>query len=130
MVGKVDVSDDGIRRFVVRHYRYDPERHERRHVLVAAFDSDREYEDCLASVEAAIGARRASGERVDPREHASGTVREPGDDALAAKGRLVSRALRHGVSPGPRLDQVELPQNLAVMDIGEPAAKPDAADES
>jgi hypothetical protein len=29
---------------VVRHYRFDPARRERRHVVVAAFDNKREFE--------------------------------------------------------------------------------------
>ncbi len=28
-MGRVDPEDDGVRRFVARHYRYDPQRHER-----------------------------------------------------------------------------------------------------
>jgi hypothetical protein len=43
-VAEVDPDDDSIRRFIVRHYRYDPDRHERRHVVVAAFDSEREFD--------------------------------------------------------------------------------------
>jgi hypothetical protein len=114
-VGVVDARDDSIRRFIVRHYRYDPERRERRHVVVAAFDSHTEMEACLRAVDAQIAARRAAGEPVDAKEHASGTTREAGDDRLAANGRMVSRALGHGVRPGPWLEQIELPRNMWVM---------------
>jgi hypothetical protein len=44
---RVDPQDDSIRRWVVHHYRYDPHRRERRHVLISAnmallqFDDDR-----------------------------------------------------------------------------------------
>ena len=114
-MGTVDVGDDGIRRFVVRHYRYDPARRERRHVVVAAFDNRREFEACLASVDAEIRNRRAAGERVDAMEHASGVVREPGDDQLAANGHALRRAMEHGVGPHPWLDEMELPRNMALM---------------
>lgn len=114
-MGKVDVDDDGIRRFVVRHYRYDPARRERRHVVVAAFDNRREFNACLASVDAEIRKRRAAGERVETTEHASGIVREPGADRLAANGHVLRRAVEHGVDPRPWLDEMELPRNMALL---------------
>jgi len=118
-MGTVDVGDDGIRRFVVRHYRYDPERRERRHVVVAAFDNRREFEAFLASVDAEIRNRRATGEQVDANEHASGSVREPGDDQLAANGHVFRRAMEHGVDPSARLDEMQLPRNMALLSSGD-----------
>jgi hypothetical protein len=38
-VVKVDPTDDTIDRWIVLWYRFDPERHERRHTIVAAFDN-------------------------------------------------------------------------------------------
>ena len=40
----VDPDDDSTRRWVLRHYKYDPDRRERRHVTVGAFDTKREFE--------------------------------------------------------------------------------------
>jgi hypothetical protein len=37
-MARVDPEDDTIWRFIACHYRYDPQRQERRHVVVAAFD--------------------------------------------------------------------------------------------
>jgi hypothetical protein len=65
----VDPDDDSIRRYVVSSYRYDPDRHERRHVIVAAFDTKREFKACLADVHAEIEARMERGEPVEPNEH-------------------------------------------------------------
>jgi hypothetical protein len=118
-MGTVDVGDDGIRRFVVRHYRYDPARRERRHVVVAAFDNRREFEEGLASVDAELKRRRAAGERVEANEHASGIVREPGDDQLAANGHVLRRAMEHGVDPRPWLDEMEPPRNMALLSSGD-----------
>jgi hypothetical protein len=114
-MGTVDVGDDDIRRFVVRHYRYDPARRERRHVVVAAFDNRREFEACLASVDAGLARRRAAGEPLEANEHASGIVREPGDDRLAANGHVLRRAMEHGVAPRPWLDELDLPRNIALL---------------
>jgi hypothetical protein len=55
-MARVDPDDDSRRRYIVKHYRYDPERRERRHVVVAAFDSRREYKaSCRPSQRNSIG---------------------------------------------------------------------------
>lgn len=114
-MSRVDPANDDVVRFVVWHYRYDPERRERRHVLVAAFDNEQEFRVCMDDLRADFWRRKGSGELVDAREHASGTVREPGYLRRAANGHLVMRALQHGVSPGPWLDELELPSNIGVL---------------
>jgi hypothetical protein len=113
-VARVDPEDDDVLRFIVHHYRYDPERHERRHLVVAAFDNEQEFLICIGAVRAEIEQRKRRGEPVDPREHASGAVHEAGYRHRAANGHLVMRALRSGVKPGPWLDQLELPSNVSV----------------
>lgn len=105
--------DDSIKRFIVQHYRYDPQRRERRHVVEAAFDNEREFLACIDRVRAEIERRREAGEPVDPREHASGVVHEPGYLRRAANGHLVMRAIRHGVT-GRWIEDLELPSNMSV----------------
>jgi hypothetical protein len=51
---------------------------------------------------------------VDPREHISGHVMEPGHLARAANGHLLRRAVEHGVRPD-RLRSLELPSSIAVF---------------
>lgn len=111
----VDPADDGIRRFVVRHYRYDPERRERRHVVVAAVDNEVEFHALIESVEADIRRRRMAGEPVGRNEHASGTVYEPGDRQRAAAGHVLRRMIEHGVAPGTRAEVPQLPPNIALL---------------
>ena len=113
-VARVDPEDDDIRRFIVHHYRYDPQRRERRHLVVAAFDNEPEFRACMASVHAEIGRRRDRGEPVDPREHVSGVVHEPGYLRRAANGHLVTRAIRHGAA-GSWIGELELPANMSVV---------------
>jgi hypothetical protein len=112
-VARVDPEDDSIERFIVRHYRYDPQRRERRHVVVAAFDNDAEFRACMEDVQAEIGRRREAGEPVDPGEHAWGNVHEPGYLRRAANGHLISRAISHGVA-GWWIEELELPSNMSV----------------
>lgn len=118
-MARVDAEDDSIRRFVVRHYRYDPVRHERRHVVVAAFDNEREFMALLESIRADIEKRRAAGEPVDRNEHASGTVHEPGYRRRAATGHFVTRSMAHGVDPRPWIDAKDLPSNIVLFSLDE-----------
>jgi len=108
---RVDPNDDSIRRWVLRHYRYDPHRRQRRHVIVAAFDNKREFEAAMAQEQRSLTQRQEHGG--DPREHLTGTVLEPGDQARARTGRLVRRSIEHGVDPWPLIDEQDLPRNIA-----------------
>jgi hypothetical protein len=82
-------------------------------VDAAAFDNEPEYQACAAAREE-IERRRGDGGPVDPREHVSGVVQEPGCRRRAANGRLVWRAIAHGVAPG-RLDGLDLPGNVSFV---------------
>ncbi len=111
----VDVEDDSIRRFVVRHYRYDPMRHERRHVVVAAFDNEAEFLALLESIRDDIERRRAAGEPVGHNEHPSGSVYESGDRRRAATGHLIRKMMAHGVDPRPWIDPNDVPMNVGFL---------------
>lgn len=120
IVAKVDVQDDTIRRFVVRHYRYDPQRHERRHIVVDAFDSEVEFLACMESVRGDIEQRRSAGGPVDRQEHVVGVVYEPGDRRRAATGHLLRRMMEHGVDPRPWIDMFDLPSNIGFLSADGP----------
>ncbi|GAA1903395.1 hypothetical protein [Lapillicoccus jejuensis] len=126
-MAEVDPEDDSIERFVVYHYRYDPQRSERRNVVVAAYDDAGEFEARVDHENARLRGRAARGERIDPREHISGTVLPPGYARLAARARLVRRANVRGVAPGRRLDRLELPDSVAVLRPVTEQDDPDAA---
>jgi hypothetical protein len=113
-VARVDPEDDTIWRSIACHYRYDPQRRERWHVVVATFDNRAEYFACVEGIGEEIARRRERGEPVDPREHASGVVHEPGHLRRAANGHLVMRAIRHGAT-GRWIEELELPSNMSVM---------------
>jgi len=105
----------------VRHYRYDPQRRERRHVVVAAFDNEREFQACMDGVQAEIKHRREAGEPVERSEHASGVLHEVGYLRRAANGHLVTRAIRHGVA-GRWIEELELPSSMSVVRAERPSA--------
>ena len=114
----VDPEDDDIRRFVVHHYRYDPERHERRHVLVGAFDNAAEARGCFNRVGADIDRRREADSGFDRREYVSSRTLEPGDRRREASSRLLRRTIRHGVTPGDWADDLELPSSTSLLRFG------------
>jgi hypothetical protein len=112
----VDPKDDSVTRWVVHHYRYDPDRRERRHVLVDAFDNEQEFEARLRELSRQIEDRRRAG-RGERSEHATGTVWEPGHLSRAATGHMVRRAIEHGADPSRLLATGELPQNMTLLEF-------------
>ena len=89
-MARVDDTDDSLDRFVLRHYRHDPERHERRHVPVAAFDNEAEALEALDAEDAELAARRSRGD-ADEREHFTVIHLPPGDHAEQRARRGASR---------------------------------------
>jgi hypothetical protein len=87
---------------------------------VAAFDNEDEFIELIHAIEADIKQRAAAGGFVDRNEHASGMCLEPGHSRAAARGRFITRSLRHGVAPGPWLSAVQPPSNMWVMQLGDP----------
>jgi hypothetical protein len=108
----VDADDDTIARWVVHHYRYDPARHQRRNVIVAAFDNEQEFDLELKTRSAGLRAEQAAGARSD-REQISGTVLPAGYLAAAARGHAVRKAVQHGAAI--RIQSKELPKSLAFL---------------
>jgi hypothetical protein len=114
-VARVDPDNDDIRRYVVHRYAYDPQRHERRHQVVAAFDNSREFEAPCDREAAELERRRATGINVDRFEHISGTILQPGAKRRAQEQRLIRRAFEHGLSYDPRLQHRRRPACGAVL---------------
>jgi len=115
-VAAVDPDDDGVERYVVRRYSYDPERRERRHQAIAAFDNKREFRRLLNRLAGDLQRRRDAGEPVDPREHYTGLMLEPGYRHRQQEGRLLRDAIRHGATiSDDLLAQLDLPSNTSLM---------------
>jgi GNAT superfamily N-acetyltransferase len=117
----IDPDDDEIRRYVVRRYAYDPQRHERRHQVIAAVDNEREYRAVLKEADTQLRRRRAAGEAIEACEHISGVVLEPGHRRLQQNGRLLRRAIQHGADIDELLRHLELPPNVGVIRAGQPS---------
>lgn len=113
-VPTVDPDDDSVWRWVLQHYRLDPQGRQRRNVIVAAYDNAAEFDAALAANSERIQVEIDAGDR-DRREHVGGVVWHPGYHAEQARGRLVRDAVAHGVDPRPLLDDAPLPSNVVVF---------------
>jgi hypothetical protein len=92
VVPEVEPDDDDVQRYIVYHYRYDDERHERRNVVVAAYDNESEFLARIDALNDELRARAARGEG-DPRETVSGAVLGPGYRRQALAQRWDARRL-------------------------------------
>jgi hypothetical protein len=107
-VAQVDPDDDGIDRWVVRRYAYDPLRHERRHQVMAAFDNEGQFQVLLAQSREQLQQRRDTGDDIDIREHYSGVHLEPGYRQCQQNRRLSWRAIARA-NPDAVRERLELP---------------------
>jgi hypothetical protein len=112
-VAEVDPDDDTIARWVVAHYRYDAERRERRHVVVAAFDNPHEFHADIDARADQLRARTESGEDVDRLERITGRIYAAGYRRQQRDAHLLKRAIEHGVAPV--LDDLDLPPNVSAV---------------
>ncbi len=113
-MGQVDPDDDTIWRWVLHHYRFDDARNERRNVVVAAYDNEREFNAEFERYVEQIQGEIKAGTR-SSRENVSGVALKPGYREEHARGHSVRRAMEHGVDPSPLLDDGPLPSNMALL---------------
>ena len=76
-------------RWIVRWYRYDATRKERRHILVAAFDNEMEFLERIGIETEELRRREAAGE-AEGIEHVTGVRQTPGY-AAAMRARRQAR---------------------------------------
>lgn len=99
IVAEVDPEDDSIGRYVVRHYAYDPARHERRHQTTVAFDDRMEFEAHIDDANARLRALKAADRDVDPLEYYGGVFKPAGEDHHQRLRRIAQAAIKHGAQP-------------------------------
>ncbi|MCP2032404.1 hypothetical protein L1277_002507 [Okibacterium sp. HSC-33S16] len=115
-MASVDPTDDSLWRWVLYEYRFDPERNQKRNVVVAAFDNEdefrRAFDDHLGRLHAelAAGTRSSFGS-------VTGRTMPPGHLAAQKRGHDVRRAIEHGVDPAPVLRHGPLPEGMAVLSL-------------
>ena len=101
LVAVVDADDDSIEWWIVRRYAHDPYRHERRHIVVAAFDDEFDFNACMFSSWLGLEARKAAGQD-EPGEHITGVHLEPGYAARQRARRIAAKAFVRRSSSRPR----------------------------
>lgn len=113
-MAKVDPDDDSIDRWVVQHYRYDPDRRERRHVVVAAFDNPNEFDADIEERATQLRTRKERGDDVDHVEYISGMMHQSGYRRLQENAHLLKRAIEHGVAL-VGVEDLGLPSNVGFI---------------
>jgi hypothetical protein len=108
-MAEVDPDDDEILRFAVCWYRYDPERHERRHCVVAAFDNEGEMLHRMDLEGQALRVRRGRGEAEEVEHIITGRVKRPGNKRKADVDRARRRPLSLGSDPWVNNRPIDLP---------------------
>jgi len=98
-VAEVDPDDDSIGRYIVRHYAYDPARHERRHQTIVAFDDRMEFEAHIHDANARLRILRAADGDLDPLEYYSGVFKPAGEDHHQRLRRIAQAAIEHRAQP-------------------------------
>lgn len=78
-MASIDANDDTKTRWIVYHYRYDPERRERRYVVVACFDKRREWNRFIGEAGRQLQEAMEAG-TAEAKEHISGRPRPAGYD--------------------------------------------------
>jgi hypothetical protein len=101
-------------RYVVMHYAYDEQNHERTSRVVTAFDNEAEYQEYVTAAAAALQRRRQAGS-VDSKEKIGGVEWPAGYHAQQQRRRLGRRAVAHGAT---------VPDELAETDYVVRAIKP------
>ncbi len=87
--------------------------------LPAVDNGSGEYRALLKEVDTQMhGRRQAAGEEIDPCEHISGVVLEPGYRRLQQNGRLLRRLFNTVPTSMKLLGHLELPRNVGVIRAG------------
>ena len=92
-MGRVDPQDDRVARYIVFHHRYDPDRHERRNMIEAAYDNHDEMVAHVLQLTRSLRTLQAQ-DSVDSREHCHGGILPPGYNERIRTERIESRRAR------------------------------------
>ena len=94
-MGQIDINDDFLIRYVLKHYKFDPARHEYRHVVIGVFSKKREFKKHFKTAQKEL--KNKFGDQYS-REYISGEIIFPGDLEKKRRSRFIKRLITHGVS--------------------------------
>ena len=94
-MAEVDPDDETTDRWIVRCYRFDEDRRERRHCVVAAYEREQEMLSRMGVEAERLEERRAAG-IADPSEHITGILQRAGHKQHEDERRLQARLSRPG----------------------------------
>jgi hypothetical protein len=100
-MASVDATDDTINRWIVKWYAFDPDRRQRCHRIVSAYDNEAEFRAALTAAHERLEDLKRQG-RAEQRERITGSHLPAGYGKRMASERIVrKRAQRRVVTGGP-----------------------------
>lgn len=103
-MSEIDISDDSLTRYVVKHYKFDPSTKHFIHLELMAFDNKKEFEMKISELGKSLKHLQDSHE-VTSKEYIYGAIYKPGHFDQTNQMHLVKRMIRHGVNPNAYLAQ-------------------------
>ena len=94
---EIDPLDDSCLRYVVMHYAFDEQSHERTGRAVVAFDNEAEYREYATAATDDLERRQQAG-LADSKEKITGVQWPAGYHAQGQSKRLARRAVAHGAA--------------------------------
>jgi hypothetical protein len=107
-MSEIDISDDSLTRYVVKHYKFDPSTKHFIHLELMAFDNKKELEMKISELGKSLKHLQDSHE-VTSKEYIYGAIYKPGHFDQTNQMHLVKRMIRHGVNPNAYFSQNRTP---------------------
>jgi hypothetical protein len=107
-VPEIDISDDSLTRFVVKHYKFDRSTKHFNHLELIALDNKKEFDKKISELGKSLQILQNANE-VSSKEHIYGVIYQPGHFAQTNQMHIVKKMIRHGVNPNAYFSQNRTP---------------------
>lgn len=107
-MSEIDISDDSLTRFVVKHYKFDRSTKHFVHLELMAFDNKKEFEKKISELGKSLQILQ-NANKVSSSEYVYGVIYQPGHFAQTNQMHTVKKMIRHGVNPNAYSSQNGIP---------------------
>lgn len=106
-MSEVDINNDSLTRFVVKHYKYDQKSNHYSHLNVIAFNNKHEMKNKIKKLNNHLDSLKSNNVAYK-KEYFYGVIYKPEHFAKTNQMHLINKMIRHGVSPTKHLppDQI------------------------
>jgi hypothetical protein len=111
-MSEVDINNDSITRFVVRHYKYNQNSNHFYHLSVVAFNKKREMLNTIKKLNDQLAGLKDVESNLK-NEYFYGVIYVPGHFAKTSQMHMINKMIRHGVDPNNHSSQEQIPGLLS-----------------